>query len=431
MFCRSCGNKIGDNSRFCPVCGTPAAAPTKEYSDLRAQSGDPQTRVYGDPQTKPYAGAFDGGDAFESRPVEDSPTVVIDGFDAEPQYPPRYAEPINRDNTNPPVGAYPQKKPSGDYRDSFVMENTPRFPQSSWQDPSRSRKKVYHPTTAGRRIASFFVCLLMLVFCFATLFIGSCRIAFSESNVRKAYNKGTLADLKISTAEGEKTLAQVFMDNVVDAETNLPIPLQETAVNQFLAGSRMNTFAENLVLDFTQFFIFGRKPTLLNGAAITEFLTSISDEIEESISYSMSASDIRYIGQRIDGGDLSFLSIDENGNYFKQKYGVDPYVVSSLFSVWMLVISAGLFAVCMALIFVIHHGNLPAGLSANGKTMIFIGVFNTLIAGGILVFSFIKNIFLVSELLRGFAFAMGGISIAVLIVGIIFSVFKSILRNRI
>lgn len=392
------------------------AEPTNEYSA-------PQTQVYGDP--------FDGGDAFESRPVEDSPTVVLDRIDAEPQHPPRYAEAINQDNPYPSSGAYPQRQPSGDYRDSFVMENTPRFQESRWQDPSRSRKSTYHPTTAGRRVASFFVCLLMLAFGFMTLIIGSCRIAFTESNVRKAYNKGTLADLKLSTDEGEKTLTQVLMDNVVDSETNLPIPLQETAVNQFLSGSRMNTFAENLAVDFTQFFIFGRKPSLLNGTAVTEFLTSISEEIEESISYSMSASDIRYIGQRIDGGDMSFLSIDENGNYFKQKYGIDPYVISSVFSVWMLILCAGLFIVCAALVFVIHHGNPPAGFSANGKAFIFFGVLNTLIAAGLLVFSFIKNIFLVSELIRGFAFAMGGISIAVLIVGIVFSVIKTIFRNQI
>ena len=311
------------------------------------------------------------------------------------------------------------------------MENTPRFQESSWQDPARSRRKAYHPTTAGRRVASFFVCLLMLIFGFATLLIGSCRIAFTESNVRKAYHKGSLADLKVDTDEGEKTLTRILMDNVVDSETYLPIPLEETAVNLFLSGSRINTFAENLAVDFTQFFIFGRKPSLLNGAAVTEFLTSISDEIEDSIAYPMSAGDILYIGQRIDGGDLSFLSIDENGNYFKQKYGVDPYVISTAFSVWMLILSAGLFVLCVVLVFVIHHGNLPAGLAANGKAFIFFGVINTLIAAGLLVFSFIKNIFLVSELIRGFAFVMGGISIAVLIVGIVFSVIKTILKNRI
>lgn len=424
MFCRSCGKELSDNSRFCPVCGAPVAEQTKEYSD-------PQTRVYGAPQTKVYGDAFDGGDAFESRPVEDSPTVMIDGIDVEPQYPPRYAQAINQDNPYSSSGAYPQKQSSGDYRDSFVMENTPRFQESSWQDPSRSRRKAYHPTTAGRRVASFFVCLLMLLFGFAALLIGSSRIAFTESNVRKAYHKGSLADLKVDTDEGEKTLTRILMDNVVDSETYLPIPLEETAVNLFLSGSRINTFAENLAVDFTQFFIFGRKPSLLNGAAVTEFLTSISDEIKDSIAYPMSAGDIRYIGQRIDGGDLSFLSIDENGNYFKQKYGVDPYVISTAFSVWMLILSAGLFVLCIVLVFVIHHGNLPAGLAANGKAFIFFGVINTLIAAGLLVFSFIKNIFLVSELIRGFAFVMGGISIAVLIVGIVFSVIKTVLKNRI
>ena len=456
MFCQSCGSRIGDHDRFCSVCGAivpasgaphPDAAGAPEYVAAPTQVyGGTPTQVYGGTPTQVYGGTptqvygSDPTQVYGSDPTQvygvteqtagpapveqENMTVVVDPWSD------RYAEPLNPDNPYP-IGSSQQQQPPVDYQDSFEIRNTPRFQESNWQDPSRSKKKQYRKTTAGRRIASIFVCLLFLLFSFLALIIGTCRIALSESKVRSAYNKGTLADLKIDTDEGEKTLAQILMDNVVDADTNLPIPLEGKAVNRFLQGSRINAFVENLVVDFTQFFIFGRTPSLLNGTAISEFMSSISDEINNEISYSMSDEDIRYIGRRVDGGDLSFLSIDKNGGYFKQKYGVDPNMISSLFSVWVLSISAGLALICVVLVFVINHQNLPAGLSFNGSAMIVFGVLNTLIAASLLILSFIKDIFLLSELLRGFALAMGGISIAVLVIGIIFAVIKSVLKNRI
>lgn len=429
VFCQSCGSKIGDNDRFCSVCGAtvPAAGALQPGSAGTPEYGAAPTQVYGSKPAQAYGDAYNGDEQPSGLTAGggESMTVVVD-YQAD-----RYAEPLNPDNPYP-IGTYPRQEQSpADYQDSFVIQNTPRFGENNWKDPSRSKKKQYRPTTAGRRIASILVCLLFLLFGFLAMIIGACRISLSESKIRSAYSKGTLADLKIDTDEGEKTLAQILMDNVVDAQTNLPIPLEENAVNRFLQGSRINTFVENLVVDFTQFFIFGRTPSLLNGAAISDFLSSISDEIDDQISYSMSDEDIRYIGRRVDGGDLSFLSIDQNGGYFKQKYGVDPYIISSLFSAWVLIISSGLALVCVVLIFVINHDNLPAGLSFNGGAMIVFGVVNTLIAAALLILSFIKNIFLLSELLRGFALAMGGISIAVLVIGIVFAVMKTVLRNRI
>lgn len=430
VFCQSCGSKIGDNDKFCTVCGATVHAARAAHVQPPAKTavyGPAPTKEYGSEPTKVYGDGYSGADT-EANWIPDAQEEMTVIADARPR---RYAEPLNPDNPYP-IGSYRQQdKSPADYRDSFVIQNTPRFTDSGWQDPSRSTKKQYHPTTAGRRVASFFVCLLFLLFGFAAMLIGSSRIAFSERNVRKAYGKGSLADLKIDTNEGEKTLAQILMDNVIDAKTNLPIPLEEKAVNRFLQGSSINSFVENLTVDFSQFFVFGRTPTLLNGAAITDFLSSISETISDEISYSMSDEDIRYIGQRIDGGDLSFLSIDKNGNYFKQKYGVDPYLISNLFSVWVLIICAGLALICVALVFVINHGNLPAGFAFNSRVMIVFGVLNTMIAASLLILSFIKKIFLLSELLRGFAFAMGGVSIAVLAIGIVFAVIKSVLRNRI
>lgn len=428
VFCQTCGCKMEDGDKFCPSCGTRVSAPP-----MTAVSPEP-TRAYAEPTKEfPARPTIEYAAADSGIPEEEAhPTMVLDGYEDLSYAQDRFAEPMNPDNPYPfdqPIE--PQAKKPVDYQDSFVIQNQPRFQDSGWRDPSQSARRQYKRTTAGRRVVSILLCLLMLLFSFLALIIGTCRIALTESNVRRAYQKGTLADLSITTDEGEKSLSEILMENVVDAKTNKLIPLKKTDVDRFLQGSVVNNFTENLVVDFTQFFIFGKTPGLLNSKSITDFLSSISRDIDQQISYAMSDQDIQYIGQRIDGGDLSFLSIDSNGGYFKVKYGVDPFIISNAFSVWSLAICAGLAVVCVILIFAVNHGNAPAGLSFNGTTMILFGTLNTLIAAALLILSLIKKIFLLSELLRLIAFSMGAVSIVILILGILFAVIKTVLRNRI
>lgn len=429
MFCSACGCKMEEHDKFCPACGArnEDAAMTKIF-----QPEEP-TREYAPDTTREYA-PVDSGYAANA-PIfedEDNRTMVLDGYNSASYLQNEFAEPLNpRQPEYQDPYAQPQTQAPKSYQDSFYQQDQPRFGDSGWEDPYQPAAKPPRTTSAGRKAISILLCLLMLLFSFCALLIGSARIAFSENNVRKAYQKGALADLKITTEKGEQSLSQILMENVVDAQTNDLIPLEEKAVDSLLRSQSINNFAENLVVDFTQFFIFGRTPTLLNGKAVTDYLTSFSNEVKETINYSMSDDDIAYIGQRIDGGDLSFLSIDKDGGYFKQKYGFDPYTISSMFSVWALAICGGLALLCVIMIFVINHGNPRAAFSFNGTTMIIFGVINTLIAAGGLILSFIKPIFLVSELLRNFSYAMGGISIAVLLVGIVFSVIKTVFKNRI
>lgn len=424
------------SDKFCPACGAKNVSdPTREWQpEERTKEYAPEaTREYLPNMTREYAPVDSGAAAaipdFEE---EDNRTVVLDGYNDPSYYGDDFAEQMNRQQSyQQDFYGQPQPQRPKSYQDSFNQTNPPRFTDSGWVDPNQSTRKSYRKTTAGRKAVSIILCLLMLLFSSCALFIGSARIALNENSVRKAYQKGTIADLTVNTDKGEQTLTDVFLDNVVDAKTNVPIPLERTAVETFLRSATVNNFTENLVVDFTQFFVFGKTPSLLNSREITRFLTSISDDINSRINYSMSEDDINYIGQRIDGGDLSFLSIDDNGGYFKQKYNFDPKLLSSVFSVWALAVCAGLALLCVIMIFVINHGNAPAALSFNGTTMIIFGVLNTLIAAGMLILSLIKPVFLISDLLRGLAFATGGISIAILIIGIIFSVIKTVMKNRI
>ena len=38
MFCRSCGNKLADNAKFCNLCGSPVAAPNTAPAETAPQA---------------------------------------------------------------------------------------------------------------------------------------------------------------------------------------------------------------------------------------------------------------------------------------------------------------------------------------------------------------------------------------------------------
>ena len=430
MFCNSCGCKMDEHDRFCPRCGTRNEQPlTREY-----QQPAP-TKEYVPQQNTQYA-PVDSGYAAAAPEIDDDPqTTILDGGENAAYYRESYAEPINQDRRYQHEHGERMQSPPQTYQDSFIQQNEAqdpsRFSDSGWKDPSQSKRKPYTKTTPGRKAASILLCIMMLLFGATTLTIGTARLALSENNVRRAYQKGSLADLRVETEEGEKTFTQVFMENLVDARTGEPIPLDTLQVEAFLRSQNINSFAENLLVDFTGFFVFGKTPKLLNSTEITAFLTSISNEIRDKTGYSMSDADIRYFGQRIDGGDLSFLSIDENGDYFRQKYHFDPKSISVAFSLWVMLACAGLTLLCIVMIFVINHGNLPAGLSFVGSTMIIFGVLHVMVSAGLLVMTYIKPVFFLTDITRGVALISGGISLAVLVIGIILSAVKTVLRNRI
>ena len=426
MFCQSCGCKMDDHDRFCPNCGTRNELPlTREYEQPA------QTREYQPEHYSQYAPVDSGYAAAEpEREEENERMTELDGYAHPSYYQDDYAEPLNRDRRYRNENGDRMQTPPQSYQDSFVQQDPPRFGESGWEDSYAPKRKAYTKTTAGRKAASIMLCILMLLFGSCALTVGTARLALSENNVRRAYQKGSIADLKFDTAEGEKTFTQLFIENVVDAKTGMSIPLDTAEVEAFLRSQNINSFTENLLVDFTGFFIFGKTPTMLNSTEITKFLTSLSGEIEQKIGYSMSGEDIRFIGQRIDGGDLSFLSVDENGGYFQQKYGFSPKAISTAFSLWALIACSGLALLCVIMIFVINNGNLPAGLSFNGTAMIIFGILHVLIAAGILVMSYLKPVFFLADIMRGVALVSGGISLVVLVIGIILSAVKTVLRNR-
>lgn len=403
MHCHACGCKMDETDRFCPACGTKYEPPTVVYPA--------PTKEYGALPTREYAPVDSGA----SRPT------MPDDFDVPASY---YADDYDASELNAEPYVPPYQPPRG-YQDSFYQQDGQDDGYGANQPYER-----YQRTTAGRRAASIFLCLMMLLFGFLTMLIATARVGLREDNVRRAFQKGSLAEMTVSTENGNQTLTEVITQSMVDATTDLPVSIDKTEVEKFLRSQNISNFAENLVLDLTGFFIFGKTPTLLNSKEITGFLSNMSGEILDKIGYPVSEEDIANIGRRIDGGDLSFLSIDKDGNYFKQAYHFDPYMLSKGFSIWALMIGGVMVLLCMLMIFIINSRNLPAGLSFNGTTMILFGVINTLIAAGGIALSYAKSIFLVSELLRSCSIVMGAISLVVLAIGVIFSAVKTVLKNR-
>ena len=97
MFCNQCGNEIPNETRFCPNCGAPVAAPAPEQPAAPAQPQEPVYAQPVQPQEPQYA-----------QPVQQP---------AQPQEP-VYAQPVQQPPYAQPEPAYAQPVPGNpDERD--------------------------------------------------------------------------------------------------------------------------------------------------------------------------------------------------------------------------------------------------------------------------------------------------------------------------
>ena len=97
------------------------------------------------------------------------------------------------------------------------------------------------------------------------------------------------------------------------------------------------------------------------------------------------------------------MSIDSSGGYFKQKYGLDPHIISTLMSVWLMVVSFVMTAVFVGLLFFINLKNPIHSLKLGGKTFIIFGAAHFFIAALMFIVGAAKNTFFISGVLKAIA----------------------------
>ena len=411
MFCSKCGAKIQGDSKFCVACGnklkyTPSNPPEKSTAKSAAETSDAVNNVadnaayqYNDPLHPIFYIHPDISKEIqmpEENTANSSETYFIPpSVSADPPKPPKPPKPVK-----PPK---PTKK-----------------------------KKIYQEPTKATKILSVVLCLLICICGFIAMTIAAVRIGADEGNVRSSCRKGTLADLVINTSEGEKSFVDIVADGAVDSQTGEQINPDKKIVREFLEKNTVNNYVENVMIDYSNCFVFGKDPVYLNADAVGNFLSNLSYDLSKETKYSIPESEITKIKNRVNGGDLSYLSIDSNGSSFKEKYGVNPNTISVFFSVWMLIVFGVLTALFMGLLFFINQKNLPEALKKCGFSFLIFGALFFLLSILILLFAMVKDIYIFSGILKYTAMGSGTISLITLDVGVCFLLLKGkLLKNAV
>ncbi len=308
-------------------------------------------------------------------------------------------------DTEPPVA--PAAYPGGSFAQK--KEKPPRPPK---------QPRVYYPPSSGVKTLSVVLCILICVFGSLAVMIASVRIGANEQNVRASFRSGTLADLVINTAEGEKSFSDMVAEGAVDAKTEEKVELDKNVIRDYLKRNSVNDFVEQMAVDYAECFVNGKTPVNLNADAIGNFLGTQSYDFAHETGYVIPKASINKIKDRINGGDLSYMSIDSSGGYFKQKYGLDPHIISTLMSVWLMVVSFVMTAVFVGLLFFINLKNPIHSLKLGGKTFIIFGAAHFFIAALMFIVGAAKNTFFISGVLKTIALGAGTFALGAVIIGI-------------
>ena len=348
-------------------------------------------------------------------PDENDQATVFAGDDFPA--PPSYEERSYRSSSF--AGAVPPPVANRQYDAPKTRESKPE-----------KKQRVYRKTPVGIRILSIFLCLLLFTFGSITILLASLRITFKEDHVRDACRDGSIADITVYTDGKSRTLSEVIAENLVESDKSGSATIDRLKIEAVLRKAYVADFVETIATQYTNYLFNNQAPTKLNADEVIKFLERVSEDLNKECGYRISKSYLNEVKEKINGGNMSFLSIDSTGGAFKQKYGVDPHLFTLFVSVLAVIICAAVALVFLVLIIVINRKNLPAGLLFNGITLTVLGGIHLLMGAAALIFSMVKKIYIVSVLAKYFAIGMGSIGLAILVIGVLMIIFKKILSKN-
>ena len=286
--------------------------------------------------------------------------------------------------------------------------------------------KVYEKPSAKSRTLSAILCVALFLFGFVILTISSFRISLTKDNVCSVYRSEKLSEATVNTSSGRQSLVDVIMEKAIDVKSGKPIEQEASQVEAILDKTYVNAFAENVLTDYSEYFIFGNEPANLNSDAICGFIENVSFDLRHEIGYGFSNSEIKNIRGKIDDGSMSYLSINENGGGFKKHYKFNPAIIPAFFSIPSLIVFSVLAAACVILLFVVNKKSLPAAFGYNGKTFLALGSVNHFISLALLIIVTARKYYLLSGIIKYLAFGLGVCSFCAMATGICFLLIKSL-----
>lgn len=490
MRCEYCHTPLEPEMRFCPRCGHPVPREWSESAQTETDSLTTAESAASIPTAEPTAAAVDAdppkktGDDFSFDAItEDIEGVsydeitadiaaigaedATDGEDdfrflaAQLETMDRASEADRDDAVSPQLTPRPQTIPTPPFvRSAVPPENIPpaepyrqtqvfRRPQApaapdlreqleagdDFDDgymtaPEEPRGK-YRRTTTGKRLGSILLCLLTAVLLFGIVANVSVRMAMTDDAIRDAADSEKLVSQKLIGSAGEESAVRFVRVLIGEDEAEAYGVTDDMITAALRKGTLSRVFSE-ILTGYTDYFLNNKDSEVLNSDYLTAELDRFNSDLSQAVGMDGDYDWIRKdrIAERINGGDLSMLSIDENGGAFYQRYGVNPKVIATACSPVVLIILGAIVLLCLLMIFVINSSNLPAGMSFSGVTMLIVGGLCLALSLGGLVVSFIKNIWLLTELLRRLAIWMGIFGAALLLIGLVMIIISGSLKKR-
>lgn len=299
--------------------------------------------------------------------------------------------------------------------------------EDNFDDPDAGRD--IPRTSAGKKVASVFLCIFTILLLLFTAPAGALRLAVTGDNIRAAADGEKLAHKSLISDSGIVASSE-YMRELIGAEAASRAGLNDDSLRAFMRGSSIPELVGSLMTDYAEYVLSGTAPTHLNAEYITGKMAEINSELAEASGYDIKLMDADALSARINGGDLSFLSIDGEGGAFKGSYGVSPTLLSTLGSLPVLIICGSMALLCIVFIIIINGGNLSYGFRCSAAALLTVGLFSLLTAGGLVIVSLIYDIWILTELSRYLALWLGVIGVGLFIAGVVLTAIAGSLRRK-
>ena len=457
MLCEHCRTPVAEDMLFCPECGqpvlppepAPASAPQAvdsgwpddDFRILSARLESMDTDPLSDDDTPfldetPPPSLFARPEPFSARPM----TAGTSCSERNPEtWPKEPGEPLPvRPGVSVP--GMRQGEPaatSGRMYDAPLPEllqttapptrEDPEDFGDGYEDQPTVQAGRYRKTTAGKRIGSILLCILTVCMMLFAVLNVSLRLTLTEDHIHEAADGEKMLHQRFITGDAS---AVSFMRELIGSDEMAQYGITDEMLETALRGGTIPRLFENLLNGYADYFLKERVSEYLNTAYITGELERFNAALGEASGTAFDAVRVDKIADRINDGDLSFLSIDSEGGSFYRHYGVNPKAFATAGSLPILLICGAIAALCILMIFVVNSANAPASLRFNGVALVIVGGLSLVIAAGLFILSFVKDIWLLTQLSRVAALWTGTIGAGLLLIGTLFLVIARVLSRR-
>lgn len=487
MICRSCGNQLSENVKFCPVCGnsvgspdntasaadnTPKAPaflsdddsektvylPENDLSDVPENDSlsDQSAMLIPDDEISDSAAEADKENNTNKVPSllsDDSPTVILD--EGEQPEPAAENNNVRSGLNNNEVSALrgdfgsannniapPPVYPSGVYQSDNINQfgSNPQFNNIPPQNPAQAaaapkNQKSETKVGGGRLTGASVVTIFAVLFLILLSFVCAIKFGVSGKTLRSRIEKLDANTVLSAQYEDEDISTDIFKTLGIRSATHGNA--DAVSFKKFLIDADLMGYIGENIESYANYLFNddGDDPSLTAKDIRDDFFKQNNDAAKEAFGASFSKSDLNTIEDNLNDNDINeMLSIEE----WSDKAGFNLTNLNYILSFITIGILAALVIVLLIWIAVIvdRKGKHLLGFYGNiffitGLVMFIIGL--AVIVGAPVAYTLTSNVifYLCSNVLLIFALLALGIGAVELLLGLIFKkIKKSIVKKE-